>query len=148
MKQHKRADKYVTFTPTGEEFSLLGTKNGITIYTTDKKYQRYGFALVLDDDTELGYYEFVANTPSKLKNLTNAYKLYYMAKYKGSLFHAGISKYPEVVIFATTYNKPEIEGFRNLSRGEWVKEVDASEVEIIPIKEEIDLSKYLPQEDK
>ncbi|TDW08230.1 hypothetical protein EDD63_1752 [Breznakia blatticola] len=145
--KYKQADSYVTFIPTSEEFNLIGTIKGRMIVAFDSNYLKYGFKETKNFRGDI-YFMYLIDSPSKLENLTNAYKLYYMAKYKGSLFHAGISTYPEVVIFATTYNKPEIEGFRNLSRGEWVKEVDASEVEIIPIKEEIDLSKYLPQEDK
>ena len=88
------------------------------------------------------------NNAENLKLVSNAHKLHYEAIYKGEKFRASVFNYPKITLFAGTNDygaaaKTNIEGFK-LEVGRWVKKVDVSEVELIPIKKTIDLTQFLP----
>ncbi|GAB2025412.1 hypothetical protein OfM1_14830 [Lactovum odontotermitis] len=146
-KQYKEADKYVTFLPTGKEYSLIGFQEGYGITETDKKYLDYGFTIAKNFRNQ-EYYKFLIDTKKKLELVSNAYSLHYEAIYQDERFGASVSKYPLITLFAGTNDysakaRTNIEGFTN-EVGRWVKHVDVSEVEIIPVKEPIDLVQFLP----
>ncbi|WP_025083773.1 hypothetical protein [Latilactobacillus fuchuensis] len=74
---------------------------------------------------------------------TNAYTLYYQAIYQGIKFGALVD--PNSPIITLTCNsEPTIPDFKRVDKFGWEKDVDISEVAIIPVKDPIDLTRYLP----
>ncbi|MEG1487797.1 hypothetical protein [Lactococcus sp.] len=147
IKQYKKEGSYITFLPTGKEYPLVGFSEGYGIVENDSKYLDYGFVLRKNLRNQ-EYYQLLINNSDNLKVVINAYDLYYEAVYKGERFRADISTYPQVTLFAGTNDygaaaKTNIEGFE-LEVGCWVKDVDISKLEIIPVKEPIDLTRFLP----
>lgn len=145
MKKIKKADRYVTFIPFNEETHLF-IDDGIHFTSTNAKLLEYGADIKSYEGRT--YYEYSADTPDKLKLFTNAYDLRYKALYQGEGFSAGVSSYPQIILFAGTFDygasaTTTIKGFE-IEAGNWVKKVDISEVTLIPIKIPIDLSQYLP----
>ncbi len=144
IENYKSADKYVTFKPTGEEYSLIGFRQGYGIIENDKKYLEYGFEAT-HEFSEQEYYVFLINSKEKLELVSDAYDLYYEAIYQGEKFDALFNPGDSIITLSSaTYDMPVITGFVNCGKGEWQKDVDISEVEIIPIKEPIDLTQFLP----
>ena len=154
MTNLKRAVRYVTFIPTGMEFVLGGSipnvVQGFQVMTSDEKYVDYGFEAGVSRYVNDGnkFYFFPLNTAENLEKITNAYDLHYKAFYQGEEFSAGVSSYPQIILFAGTFDygasaTTTIKGFE-IEAGNCVKKVDISEVTLIPIKTPIDLSEYLP----
>ncbi|MEN2667809.1 hypothetical protein [Listeria aquatica] len=143
----KNAGKYVTFVPTNKEYPLIGTSKGLAILANDEKYLEYGFEATQNFKGQV-YYQLVIDTIDKLGLFTNAYDLHYEANYLGDRYKAMLSSDQTIVtLYVESYDKPNIAGFRNYSQGEWIKDIEAPEAEIIAVKEPIDLSKYLPTQE-
>lgn len=144
----KNTGKYVTFIPTNKEYPLIGTSKGLAIFENDKKYLEYGFESTQNFKGQ-DYYQLVIDTTDKLDLFTDAYDLHYEVAYLGERYKAMLnSDHTIVTLYVESYDKPNIVGFRNYSQGEWIKDVEASEVEIIAVKDPIDLSKYLPAQER
>jgi hypothetical protein len=61
-------------------------------------------------------------------------------------FEAGVFRFPVVTLYTNARDDiPRVLGFTLVNKGEWEKEVDASEVENITVQKPIDLSIYLPK---
>lgn len=148
----QKAGKYVVYSSKSYQFKIQSTY--ITIYGDETdNFTKH----ILDHEivnTSLGERRIDYDIPVTIyrKNvsfseITNAYDLRYQARYQGEVF--GALTDPDSPIVALVINSPEqskgISGFVNYSKGEWVKEVDISEVTLIPIKTPIDLSQYLPK---
>lgn len=141
----KLADNYVTFIPTNEEFSLVGTAKGNAIFTSDKKYMEYDFEPVKNYRGQ-EYYQLVIDNINKLDKFSNCYKLYYEAIYQGEKFAVLFNSDSSTVTLRWNHgNEPDIEGFKRMDKFYWDKTVRISEIELVPVKTPIDLSKYLPQ---
>ncbi|GAB2027558.1 hypothetical protein [Lactovum odontotermitis] len=139
-KQYKEADKYVTFLPTGKEYSLVGFQEGYGIIETEKKYLDYGFTIAKNFRNQ-EYYKFLIDTKKKLELVSNAYSLHYEANYQGERYGALFNPGDTIVTLRSDH---EVEGFQRMDKFYWDKDVDISEVEIIPVKEPIDLVQFLP----
>lgn len=147
IKQCKKEGSYITFLPTDKEYPLVGFSEGYGIVENNPKYLDYGFTLRKNLRNQ-EYYQLLINNAENLKLVSNAYDLYYEAVYNGERFRAGVYHFPQITLFAGTNDygataKTNIEGFK-LEVGNWVKKVDVSEVELIPIKEAIDLTQFFP----
>ncbi|KRL61771.1 hypothetical protein [Latilactobacillus fuchuensis] len=137
----KEMGKYVTFVPTNKEFPLL-LSDAPHFGTTDKQYLKYDVK-TKNSYSGTEYYQYTADTPEKLKLFTNAYTLYYQAIYQGIKFGALVD--PNSPIITLTCNsEPTIPDFKRVDKFGWEKDVDISEVAIIPVKDPIDLTRYLP----
>ena len=145
IENYKSADKYVTFKPTGEEYSLIGFRQGYGILENDKKYLEYGFEAT-HEFSEQEYYVFLINSKEKLELVSDAYDLHYEAIYHGKQFLALFVPEDRDVTLVETTSKPLADslGFKQVNKGEWWEDVDISEVELIPIKKTIDLVQFLP----
>lgn len=140
-EKYKKADRYVTFVPFEEETHLF-TDGGPNFTSTNEKILDYGGEAKTYEGQK--YYQYTADTIEKLKFFTNAYDLYYEAVYKGERFKAGVYKSPQIVLFSNDSSLGKKLNFTHVNKFEWEKIVDISEVEIIPVKEPIDLTKFLP----
>lgn len=143
MKRYKIPGKYVTFDPTQEEFSLLGTIEGFAVFTTDSKYLDYGFKLASEPDEEPHYY-FVIDTPEKTWLFSNVHELWYRAFYKGALFGVRIDPVQPTVTLVPIvplYPQPD---FEMSEQDIYHKAIAISEVTIITVRETIDLIKFMP----
>ncbi|GAB2027557.1 hypothetical protein [Lactovum odontotermitis] len=147
-EKYKKSDKYVTFVSTGTEFILGGSipniVRGFEIITSDKNYIKYGFSIgksrYVNDGEE--FYYFPLDTVENLRKVTNAYDLHYEANYQGERYGALFNPGDTIVTLRSDH---EVEGFQRMDKFYWDKDIDISEVEIIPVKEPIDLVQFLPK---
>lgn len=145
FKKYLPTDQYATYN--GVEFRLTRLENGYATLTTKEAiYQDEKFRFI---QYELPYGKIdppIYIKKVKIGEISNAYDLSYKAIYKGHQFDAGVSNAPEIILFADPsgdYHLPKSLGFKEVNKYEWEKIVDISEVEIITIKEPIDLNSLL-----